>query len=168
MEENRLEELGFDWLLDNFGFGDDNFIPGANTLNLSGGTTGNGGAITDVAQIPGTFFPGNPITSGNRSGDSTFNDNSIDSLIAAGNNRGVQTINRAPGVLGINGILGNANLQVLMRGLDQKKGVDMMAQPSVTTRSGQAASIRIVDEFIYPTEYEPPELPEFRYLRGDY
>ncbi len=34
-----------------------------------------------------------------------------------------------------------------------------MAQPSVTTRSGQAASIKIVEEFIYPTEYEPPELP---------
>lgn len=34
-----------------------------------------------------------------------------------------------------------------------------MAQPSVTTRSGQAASIKLVREFIYPTEYEPPELP---------
>lgn len=83
VEENRLEELGFDWLLDNFGFGDDSFVPGASTLNLTGGTTGNGGAITDIAQVPGTFFPGNPITSGNRSGDSAFNDNSINSLIAA-------------------------------------------------------------------------------------
>jgi general secretion pathway protein D len=47
----------------------------------------------------------------------------------------------------------------MMRGLDQKKGVDIMAQPAVVTRSGQATSIAIVREFIYATEYEPPELP---------
>jgi general secretion pathway protein D len=60
----------------------------------------------------------------------------------------------------VNGTVGDATIQMLMRGLDQKTGVDLMAQPSVTTRSGQAASIFIVEEFIYPTEYEPPELPE--------
>jgi general secretion pathway protein D len=46
-----------------------------------------------------------------------------------------------------------------MRGLDQKKGVDMMSQPSIVTRSGQSSSIAIVREFMYATEYEPPELP---------
>ena len=34
-----------------------------------------------------------------------------------------------------------------------------MIKPSVTARSGQASSIVSVREFIYPTEYEPPELP---------
>ena len=48
---------------------------------------------------------------------------------------------------------------MLMRGLNQKKGTDVMAQPSTVTRSGQASKIEIVKEFIYPTEYEPPELP---------
>jgi len=152
VEQNRLEELGFDWLLDNFGFGGDQ-------LNLTGGTTGNGTAITDVAPLPAAPFPTNPITSGNRSGDGAFSGNTIDSLIAAGSTGGRQANNRAPGVLGINGIVGNATVQVLMRGLSQKKGVDLMSQPSVTTRSGQAASINIVKEFIYPTEYDPPELP---------
>jgi general secretion pathway protein D len=46
-----------------------------------------------------------------------------------------------------------------MRGLNQKKGVDMLAKPAVITRSGQASSISMVREFIYATEYEPPELP---------
>jgi len=159
VEENRLEELGFDWLLDNFGFGEDGPVPGSSTLNLNGGTTGNQSPITDIGALPGTFFRGNPITSGNRSGDVAVSGNSIDSLIASGSNRGAQSSNRAPGVLGVSGIIGNSTLQVLMRGLDQQKGVDMMAQPSVTTRSGQAASIQIIEEFIYPTEYEPPELP---------
>jgi general secretion pathway protein D len=46
-----------------------------------------------------------------------------------------------------------------MRGLDQKKGTDIMARPSIVTRSGQQSSISIVREFIYPTEYEPPQIP---------
>ncbi len=151
VEENRLEELGFDWMLSNFASNGDTYL-------LGGGTTGSGSPITDIAPFPGGA-PTTPITAGNRSGDGAFSDNSIDALIASGTNRGAQTANRAPGVLGLNGIVGNATVQLLMRGLDQKKGVDLMAQPSVTTRSGQAASIRIVEEFIYPTEYEPPELP---------
>ncbi|MFD2256258.1 Amuc_1098 family type IV pilus outer membrane protein [Luteolibacter algae] len=159
VERNILEELSFDWMLDTFEFGGDSWIPGASQLNLSGGTVGSGSPITDIAQAPGTFLPGNPITAGNRSGDGAFSSSSIDSIIAAGSSRGTQTNNRAPGVLGVNGTISNATVQMLMRGLDQKKGVDLMAQPSVTTRSGQAASIKVIREFIYPTEYEPPELP---------
>jgi general secretion pathway protein D len=48
---------------------------------------------------------------------------------------------------------------MIMRGLNQKKGVDIMARPSVMTGSGQQASVKILREFIYPSEYEPPELP---------
>lgn len=157
--QDRLEELGFDWLLDSYQFGNDSWIPGASELNLSGGTTGNGSPITDVPGIPGNVFPTNPITAGNRSGDGILAADSIDSLIAAGSSSGSQTQTRAPGVLGVNAVIGGATVQTLMRGLDQQKGVDLMAQPSVTTRSGQAASIFVVDEFFYPTEYEPPELP---------
>ena len=35
-----------------------------------------------------------------------------------------------------------------------------MTAPSVTARSGQKATIEVIREFIYPTEYEPPELPQ--------
>ena len=159
IQKNKLEELGFDWMLNTFEFGGNSWIPGASQLNLSGGTTGNGTAITDIINPPGTIFPTSPITAGNRSGDGAIAGDSIDSLIAAGSTRGRQNDSRAPGVFGVNGVIGGATLQMLMRGLDQKTGVDLMAQPSVTTRSGQAASIYLVDEFIYPTEYEPPELP---------
>jgi general secretion pathway protein D len=152
VEKNRLEELGFDWMLNNFGVG-------GNGPLLAGGTTGNGSPITDIAPVPGSSLATTPITAGNRSGDFAISPNSIDSLIAAGSNRSSQDSNRAPGVLGFNGTVDGQTIQTLMRGLNQKKGVDMMAQPSVTTRSGQAASIKIVEEFIYPTEYEPPELP---------
>jgi general secretion pathway protein D len=49
---------------------------------------------------------------------------------------------------------------MMMRGLDQKKGVDLVSKPSTVTRSGQSAKIEIIREFIYPSEYEPPELPQ--------
>lgn len=158
IQQTNLEELGFDWMLDGFGFGGASWIPGADKLNLTGGTTGSGNAITDIVP-PLPAGVSNPITAGNRSGDHAFPVPSIDSLISSSGNRGAQTRNRAPGVFGVNGVVGTATIQSLMRGLDQKKGVDMMAQPSVTTRSGQAASIRLIREFIYPTEYDPPELP---------
>ncbi len=159
VEQERLEEIGFDWMLNTFTFGGDSWIPGASKLNLSGGTTGNGSPITDIANPAGNIFPTSPITAGNRSGDGAISGDSVDSLISAASTGATQSQNRAPGVFGVNGTVGDATIQMLMRGLDQKTGVDMMAQPSVTTRSGQAASIFIVDEFIYPTEYEPPELP---------
>ena len=48
---------------------------------------------------------------------------------------------------------------MIMRGLSQKKGTDVMTAPSVMARPGDKATIEIIREFIYPTEYEPPELP---------
>ena len=37
-----------------------------------------------------------------------------------------------------------------------------MGKPSVVSRSGQSSSISFVREFIYPSEYEPPEFPTAR------
>ena len=47
-----------------------------------------------------------------------------------------------------------------MRGLAQSKGADMVTRPSIVTRSGQRASIDITRDFPYPTEYDPPEIPQ--------
>jgi general secretion pathway protein D len=35
-----------------------------------------------------------------------------------------------------------------------------MSAPSVTTRSGQRATIEVIREFIYPTEFDPPQIPQ--------
>jgi general secretion pathway protein D len=35
-----------------------------------------------------------------------------------------------------------------------------MSAPSITTRSGQRATIEVVREFIYPTEFDPPQIPQ--------
>jgi general secretion pathway protein D len=148
VEQSRIEELGFDWFLENAQL--------SGSLTGSGGTEGNGKSSPDIVTSTGATRL-NPVTAGNRSGDFATSSNSIDDVI--NNQTGRQVSNPAPGILGVSGNFSDANIQMLMRGLDQKKGVDVMAQPATVTRSGQSSTIKIIREFIYPTEYEPPELP---------
>jgi general secretion pathway protein D len=157
VEQTRLEELGFDWILNNGGFGGESWVPGASRMVLTGGSTGNGRSLTDIA-LPVGSSDRYPVTAGNRSGDSAITGNTIDELISK--TSGSQKTNSAPGILGLRGTLSGAEYQTLMRGLNQSKGTDMMARPSVSTRSGQATTITFIREFIYPTAYEPPQLPQ--------
>jgi len=53
----------------------------------------------------------------------------------------------------------DGQVQLILRGLSQKSGADIMTAPSIVSRSGERATIEIIREFIYPTEFEPPELP---------
>ena len=46
-----------------------------------------------------------------------------------------------------------------MRALNQKKGMDLLSAPSVTTKSGARAVIEIIREFRYPTEFTAPQVP---------
>lgn len=50
----------------------------------------------------------------------------------------------------------NEAMDLLIR-LDRQKGVDIVSAPRVTTKSGQRATIQIVREFAYPTEFDPPK-----------
>ena len=140
--EQRLDELGFDWLLDGAqGVTDE--------LLFHGGTVGNG--------TPTGAPPFRPLTAGNRSGNLATETNTIDGAIAQTSVANTQL--RAPGSINATGIVNNATVSMLMRGVGQHKGLDLMTKKTVITRSGQSATIESVREFIYPTEYEPPELP---------
>jgi len=162
-QENN-EELGFDWVVSPFGLANNN-------LFATGGTVGSGGPRTGldfISPVDGFPIPGIPggttqqvtniVTSGLRSGDQAVSRNSIDAIL---NNPGrtAQQVNVAPGILGLTGLFSDGQVQVIMRGLSQKKGIDLMTAPSITARSGQKATIEVIREFIYPTEYDPPELP---------
>ena len=66
----------------------------------------------------------------------------------------------APAVFGVGSVLTDPTFQVVLRALDQKKGVDLLSAPRVTTKSGQQAVIEIIREFRYPTEFDPPQIPQ--------
>jgi general secretion pathway protein D len=46
----------------------------------------------------------------------------------------------------------------VLRALSQKKGIDLVSAPKVTTKSGSTAKIEIVREFRYPSQFDPPQL----------
>ncbi len=155
VQETQLRELGYDWLLGNFRIGGG----GGDFLGISGGTTGSAGDLSDLDSI--LIDPSmNPITAGNRSGTEAITPDIFTSGIARSDQLGLGGASRSPGVLSVSGVMNNTTAQMVLRGLNQQGGVDVLNQPSVVTRSGQSASVRVFREFIYPTEYEPPEIPQ--------
>lgn len=150
------EELGFDWLLGPF-----NIDSSATTFG-SGGTAGNQLAPL-VSDFPlsqgGSPIGNNPVTSGLRSGGFAVTDDSIDGLIASAAGTGGGSPVKAPGIFGIAGIFTDVQYQMVIRALNQQKGVDLLSAPSIMARSGQRAKVEVIREFIYPTEYDPPEIP---------
>jgi general secretion pathway protein D len=154
VNQTNLKELGFDWLLGQFN------VPGSTRVFGSGGTPG-----TAPPLVPGNYpfiTPGGdpvgqfPVTAGNRSGNLAINANAIDSLLF-----GVPgATSLAPGIFGLAGVFTDPQFQVVIRALNQKKGIDLLSAPRVTTKSGQRAVIEIVREFRYPTQFEPPQIPQ--------
>lgn len=186
VNQKNLEEMGFDWLMGGAGINDSVFMGGGSSGN---GTPTNpsdyafntpyvvppltvGGeqvfpALPAAGALAGPVpsgttapFPygGGPVTAGLRSGDHATTANSLDSLLQTGSVSGTRNV--APGVLSIAGVFTNPQFQTVLRALSQKKGIDVNASPSVTTKSGLKAIAEVTQEFIYPTEFDPPRLPQ--------
>jgi len=147
--QNNLKALGFDWLLGPFS------LQGGGQILGNGGTSGTGAAVNQ-ADYPFPTNGLNPVTAGNRSGNLAISGNAIDSLLLGTPAGQVLT----PGIFGVGGLLTDPQFQVVIRALNQKKGVDLLSAPRVTTKSGQRAMIEIVREFRYPTEFQPPQIPQ--------
>jgi general secretion pathway protein D len=164
INQNNLKELGFDWLLGPFSLNGKVFG--------SGGTAGNGGPINaanfpfnnsngTATGGPGTGIPGDgtgggPVTAGNRSGNFAISANALDALLMPGLG---QVAGAAPGIFGLAGVFTNPQFQVVIRALNQKKGIDLLSAPSVTTKSGQRAIVEVIREFRYPRTYTQPQVP---------
>ncbi len=154
INQNNLKELGFSWLM--------------GPLQIGNGVYGTGGSInSDTASLPFVAPGGEPIgvnnvTQGLRSGQGTggssaISNNGLDTLLAGGTSL---LTGAAPGILGLAGIYTNPQFQLVIRALDQKKGIDLMSAPTVTTKSGNKAVINVIREFRYPTEFDPPQIPQ--------
>jgi general secretion pathway protein D len=57
-------------------------------------------------------------------------------------------------IASISSILTNPELTVILHALEQSDGVNLLSAPKVTTKSGSNAKIKVVEELIYPTEYQ--------------
>jgi len=158
--QNNLKELGFDWLLGPFNIGNHKlFGAGGTSASSSAANPANFPFVNTTNQPIGDTLPGQaigqfPVTGGNRSGSLAISANALDALLFPGAS-GV-----APGIFGLAGVFTDPQFQVVIRALNQKKGVDLLSAPKVTTKSGQRAIIEVVREFRYPKTYTQPQVPQ--------
>ena len=161
VSQNNLEELGFDWLMGAYQ------LPGGSGVDTGGGTVGNRQGQANRGNYPfvnpatglpagamnvdpaGNVTAGN-VTSGNRSGSTAVTANALDALLFG------SPAGPAAGVLALAGVFTNPQFQVVLRAINQQKGVDLVSAPKVTVTSGRKATINITQKFPYPRDYSPP------------
>ena len=157
ISQNNTKELSFDWLVGAFN------ATKTDRVFASGGTAGNAEQV-NPANYP--FVPPgtnpvpvgtNPVTAGNRSGSLALSGSAVDALLF-GTPLGAGRV--APGIAALSGVFTDPQFQVVIRALNQKKGIDLLSAPRVTTKSGQRAVIEVIREFKYPTEFSAPQIPQ--------
>jgi Flp pilus assembly secretin CpaC/tetratricopeptide (TPR) repeat protein len=125
-EDNRA--LGFDWYLGNF------------TMGNGGGIIASGGSAPSFNGAPSTANPGGSFP-GNAAAGTTIAPSASDSVVSSG----LRNIVNAPALMTFTGILTDPQFRVVIRALDQRKGVDLLNESSVTTLSGRQTQIQVVD-----------------------
>ncbi len=199
VSQTNEEELSFDWVVNPFSVSNDGsmYLGGVNgtssdplrTLNdfvSSGGTaytnnhtnSGSWPIYSSSSLSQGTDPISNGlVTGGLRSGTGALTGSSMDSLVASGSAAANTARSAAPGILSLSGIYDEGSFQMIMRGLSQKKGVDIMSAPSLVARPGEleytpepdplasdqggdngCAKIEVIRRFIYPSAYDAPEI----------
>ncbi len=153
IQQDNLKELAFDWLLGQAP------LPGSQRVFYGGGTTGTAQGV-NPSNYPFAVGSGQnqtfPISTNLRSGSLAISQNAVDALLAG--TSGVSAPSAATAALA--GVFTNPQFQVVIHAINQKKGIDLLSAPRVTTKSGQRAVIEIIREFRYPTEFEPPQIPQ--------
>ncbi len=199
VSQTNEEELSFDWVVNPFSVNNSGnvYLGGANgTSSLpdrayedfvtTGGTAYanryNGSGSWPVqnnrmlASASDTVTQG-LVTSGVRSGTGALKGNTLTNLINSGSAAASSSMSPAPGILSLSGIYDYGSFQGIMRGLSQKKGVDIMSAPSLVAGVGpmpftpevdpmatdqtgddDCAKIEVIRRFIYPVAYEQPQV----------
>ncbi|MDO5472797.1 MAG: hypothetical protein Q4F35_05635 [Akkermansia sp.] len=199
VSQTNEEELSFDWVVNPFSVSNNGstYLGGVNGTSsdplrtMKDFVTTGGNAYTNNHTNNGTWpiysnsslssvndaISNGLMTGGLRSGSGALSGNSMDSLVNAGSAAANTARSAAPGILSLSGIYNEGSFQMIMRGLSQKKGVDIMSAPSLVARPGEleytpepdplasdqggdngCAKIEVIRRFIYPSAYDAPEL----------
>ena len=175
--QDDLNSLGFEWILNSdYSIGLNKHI--AKALGIRGGgfngSSSSGGMTSDsgVGDL-GSGTPNNPDITDSGTGASNWkraSGNRNIGLNAMGGesdygmaNRYLsQTGNHVSGEGGstndrfmrLNAFLGSADLSMILHMLAQRSDTDLLSAPKVLTRPGEEAVIKVVTEYIYPTDYD--------------
>jgi general secretion pathway protein D len=135
VNQTDLEELGFQWFLtDNWEI----------AQNSGSGSPAGQEALIGVADpqgyTKGNRFFTSDLTTGALRPESTVTKNANQSPLG--------------GIAKFATVLTNPEVALIINALSQKGNADLLSAPRVTTRSGVNAQIQVVQEIIYPTEFE--------------
>lgn len=141
LNETDASELGLEWML-------------TSDWGIKRDKSGRGITMNEDSLFPAVMPDGGPGFGRYPGGAST----------SYGLTRGLRfledtvTSNPIGNILSIGGILTEPEFQVVLHALSQSQAADILSSPRIVTLNNQEATIRIVDELIYPTEYEitPP------------
>ena len=200
ISQTNEEELSFDWVVNPFSVNNSGstYIGGVNGSNSLPGRL-----VEDFVSTGGSAFANNysgdsswPInstktlssatdlvsnglmTGGLRSGSGAITSGALTNLMNSGSAGASATASPAPGVMSLSGIFDSGSYQMIMRGLSQKKGVDVMSAPSLVISGDEpmeyapapdqlasdqndetgCAKIEVIRRFVYPTEYDEPQI----------
>jgi general secretion pathway protein D len=143
VNQDNFEEFAVD-----IGLGAAN-VPGSSRVYASGGAPNNG-----QFEQPNIFS----TTAGIRPSGALLGKATIASLIDGASTPALDSA--SPAAFRLLGAFTDPQFQATVRAISQKKGGDLMSVPSVITKSGVKAEINLARELIYPTEFEPPEIPQ--------
>jgi general secretion pathway protein D len=91
--------------------------------------------------------------------------------ISSGTGSGFSAFTGAPNE-GLNftyqGILTKPQFSAVLHALERKTNLKTLSAPKITTVNNQTATIEIVDEFVYPTRYEPTLIRQDLNTDGDF
>ncbi len=156
--ETDLNELGFEWLL-NVSLGGENFMNGG-VENATSAATGM--PTLSTVTHPDASQTAPSISNGLRTGTKAIGISGMDKLISVGSTGGFGGVAEtpAPGIFGIRGVWNAADVTMIMRGLSQKKGVDILQNPRIVFSPGAEEQITFanVKELFFPESYEPGEI----------
>lgn len=154
VSEEQLDDLGFEWMF--------NASLGGKTFT-GGGVTPTGATTAGVSLDGGIGDAAAPhVTDGLRSGASVLAASNIDRLISTGSVSEYvpRETSKSPGIFGLRGIWNTADVTVLMRGLAQQKGVDVLQRPQIVFQPDRDEQISFgsVRELFFPSGYDSPSI----------
>ncbi len=138
---------------------------GQTTLNGSTLTKFDGQNTTTInnnSTIYNGQFAGNRWTTG-EGGGRNMGINAINGTDYSNGNRYLSTVgNHISGqsnsnndqFMRVNAFLGSADVSMILHMLSQRSDTDLLSSPKVLTRPGEEAIIKVVTEYIYPTDYD--------------
>lgn len=171
VNENDLKELGFEWMV-NMNLGTDFLYAAGGPITTAALAGWPLGGIPAAQQ--GANNPLGSMTEGLRSGGQAVSADNIDRLITTG---GVSAFNaagsagaKAPGILSLRGIWREGDVAMIMRGLEQKKGADILYNPRLVLTPGaeQQCTFTNVREMFYPETYSEPQIATMSLNLGNY